>query len=225
MQWDDWNGNLGIYLCGNLIENPPQLTQAQPSQDETSSNPTFVTIPYVKNTSEAIRRILTPLGIKTTFQPINTLRHLIVHPKDPIPKEDKAGVVYQIPCSDCPQTYIGPTGRTLGQRLKEHKKAVKDKNTLTSALAEHTCQTGHTVDWSQTEIVGTSQNTYLKKMPFRIMDDPERTAHIKQRTWNITHHIPTTILVPQYLLLFLHHFTTRLIIIHTSSYHHLSPHA
>ena len=67
---------------------------------------------------------------KTTFQLINTLRQLTVDPKDPIPKEDKAGVVYQIPCSNCPQTYIGQTGRTLGQRLKEHKKAVKDKNIM-----------------------------------------------------------------------------------------------
>ena len=165
-----------------LIENPPQSThhnlpshspataqpqpshrpatdQPQTSQDVTSPNPTFVTIPYVKNTSEAISRILSPLGIKTTFQPINTLKQLIVHPKDPIPKEDKAGVVYQIPCSDCPQTYIGQTGRTLGQRIKEHKKAVKDRNVITSALAEHTCQTGHTIDWSQTEILGTNQNT------------------------------------------------------------------
>ena len=142
-----------------LIENPPQSTQAQPSQDVTASIPTVVTIPYVINTSEAIRRILTTLGIKRTFQPINTLKQLLVHLKDPIPKEDKAGVVYQFPCSNCPQTYIGQTGRTLGQRLKEHKKAVKDKNIMTSALAEHTCQTGHTIDWSQTEILGKNQNT------------------------------------------------------------------
>ena len=142
-----------------LIDNPPQSTQPLPSQDVTSPNPTFVTIPYVKNTSEAIRRILSPLGIKTTFQPINTLKQLIVHPKEPIPKENKAGVVYQIPCSDCPQTYIGQTGRTLLQRIKEHKMAVKDRNVITSALAEHTCQTGHTIDWSQTEILGTNQNT------------------------------------------------------------------
>ena len=72
----------------------------------------------LRTTSEAIRQILAPLGIKTTFQPINTLRQLIVHPKDPVPKENRAGVVYQIPCSTCPQTYIGQTGRTLGQRLK-----------------------------------------------------------------------------------------------------------
>ena len=142
----------------HLIENPPEPSP-QPSQDSTTSDTTFATIPYVKNTSEAIRQILAPLGIKTTFQPINTLRQLIVHPKDPVPKENKAGVVYQIPCSTCPQTYIGQTGRTLGQRLKEHQRAVKDRNVTTSALAEHVCKTGHTIDWTQTQILENNHNT------------------------------------------------------------------
>ena len=43
-----------------------------PSQDTTPPN-AYVTIQYVKNTSESIRRILAPLGIRTSFQPINTL--------------------------------------------------------------------------------------------------------------------------------------------------------
>ena len=51
--------------------------------------------------------------------------------------------MYQIPCSNCPQTYIGQTGQTLGQRLKEHKKAVKDKNIITSALEEQTSDRPH----------------------------------------------------------------------------------
>ena len=57
-------------------------------------------------------------------------------------------------------------------------------------------------------------------MPTRSMDDPERTTHVEQRTWNITHHIQTTILVSAvFLLLFFHHpftlllFTRHLIII------------
>ena len=44
-----------------------------PSQDTTPTN-AYVTIPYVKNTSESIRRILAPLGTRTFFQPTNTLR-------------------------------------------------------------------------------------------------------------------------------------------------------
>ena len=208
---------------GKLIENPPQSAQPQPSQDVTSPNPTFVTIPYVKNTSEAIRRILPPLGIKTTFQPINTLRQLIVHPKDPIPKEDKAGVVYQIPCSDCPQTYIGQTGRTLGQRIKEHKKAVKDRNVITSALAEHTCQTGHTIDWCQTEILETNQNTSRRCLleSWMIQKEPHtlnRELGTLPTTYNnyfSIHCIFNIILSSSF----------HLIIIYTSSHHHLSPHA
>ena len=35
------------------------------------------------------------------------------------------GVVYEIPCKDCPCVYIGETGRVLEKRLIEHKRAVK----------------------------------------------------------------------------------------------------
>ena len=99
-------------------------------QDTTPPN-AYVTIPYVKNTSESIKRNLAPLGIRTFFQPTNTLRQVLVCPKDPVLKENRSGVIYQIPCSRCPQTYIGQTGRTLGQRLKEHQRAIRDRNTST----------------------------------------------------------------------------------------------
>ena len=139
-----------------IIEQQPR--PCPPSQNTTESN-TYMTIPYIRNTSEAIRRILTPLGIRTSFQPINTLRQVLVHPKDPVAQEDRAGVVYQIPCSRCSQTYIGQTGRTLGKRLKEHQRAVRDRNTSTSALAEHVCNTGHPVEWSQTQVIESCRHT------------------------------------------------------------------
>ena len=139
-----------------LVEWQPHHTP--PSQDTTPPN-AYVTIPYVKNTSEVIRRILTPLGIKTSFQPTNTLRQVLIRPKNPVPKENRSGVVYQIPCSRCPQTYIGQTGRTLEQRLKEHQQAVRDRNTSTSALADHVCSTGHPVDWSKTLILDSCPHT------------------------------------------------------------------
>ena len=80
-----------------------RFSQLRPTSDvpsqSTTTNSTYVSIPYVKGTSEAIRRILAPLDIKTTFRPNNTLRQMLVHPKDPTPLQDKAGVVYKIPCS------------------------------------------------------------------------------------------------------------------------------
>ena len=60
-----------------------------------------VTIPYVRHVSECVRRILNRMDIRTCFKPMRTLRHMLVHPKDPTPMPAVSGVVYEIPCQDC----------------------------------------------------------------------------------------------------------------------------
>ena len=52
---------------------------------------------------------------------INTLRQLLVHPKDQVPQQERPGVVYRIPCTNWPRTYIGQTGWTLTRTLKNIK--------------------------------------------------------------------------------------------------------
>ena len=49
----------------------------------------------------------------------------MVYPKDKQSAWDLAGVVYSIPCKDCPNVYTGETGRRYGVREKEHMKDVK----------------------------------------------------------------------------------------------------
>ena len=49
----------------------------------------------------------------------------MVHPKDKRSAQDAAGVVYSIPCKDCPKVYIGETGRKYGVKEKKHMKDVK----------------------------------------------------------------------------------------------------
>ena len=130
--------------CGGYKASGPPQSYPKPGH-QPSKCLLYVTILYVL---EFIRKRLAPLGIRTSFQPTNTLRQVLVCPKDPVPKENRSGVIYQIPCSRCLQTYIGQTGRTLGQRLKEHQRAVRDRNTSTSSLVDHICSTGHLVDWN-----------------------------------------------------------------------------
>ena len=84
-----------------------------------------VTLPYVRGLSEAVQRILAPLEVRVTFRPNTTLRQLLVRPKDRVPTEELAGVVYQIPCAASSATYVGQTGRCLGKRVKEHRKGVE----------------------------------------------------------------------------------------------------
>ena len=75
------------------------------------------------------------------------------HPKDPVPDHQQAGVVYKIPCSDCSKSYIGQTGRTLAQRVKEHQRAVRTFDVNISALAEHVISTNHKIDWDNTTVI------------------------------------------------------------------------
>ena len=62
-----------------------------------------VVIPYVKHLSESIRRILSPLKIRTCFRPHQILRQALVNLKDLVPLQQKAGVIYRIPYSGCPR--------------------------------------------------------------------------------------------------------------------------
>ena len=56
---------------------------------------------------ETIRRMLAPLRICACFQPHCTLRQMLVRLKDRTPLQQRAGVVYRIPCDTCSKIYIG----------------------------------------------------------------------------------------------------------------------
>ena len=80
---------------------------------------------------------------------------------------DTAGIVYQIPCKDCPEVYTGETGRRYSVREKEHCKdvdSVEEKKCTRSrrkesveeyhpsALTGHVAQSNHTIDWEGVKI-------------------------------------------------------------------------
>ena len=85
--------------------------------------------------------------IHTYHKPYNTLRSILVHPKDRTPTEKKTGVVYDITCNDCGEHYIGETARTLEKRLSEHQKQT------TSAIQGHQSQANHEIDWEGVKIL------------------------------------------------------------------------
>ena len=72
---------------------------------------------------------------------MDTPRASPVWVKTPREQYEIKGVVYSIPC-ECERVYIREMGRTLKQRISEHKRVVKnqDKN---NGIAVHVLQTGH----------------------------------------------------------------------------------
>ena len=79
-------------------------------------------IPYVKGVSEQVRRVMKGYRVKVYFNPTNTLRQILVRPKDKVIKERVVCLVYHISCDNCDDSYIGEMGRSLKSRFMEHKR-------------------------------------------------------------------------------------------------------
>ena len=102
------------------------------------------------------------------------LRSWLVKVKQAMPNSKKKGVIYKIPCKDCPCVYIGETGSTLEKRLSEHKAAVK-KNDPKNGIAVHSWEDQHQVNWGAS--VKQEERSYWRR---RILHN-----HQQHRTSNL----------------------------------------
>ena len=123
----------------------------------------FTSIPYVQGTSEKIRRVLNEAGVMVAMRPVRTIGRALPSPKDPLTPEEKTGLIYLVPCSDCEHVYIGQTKRDLKTRLAEHKRAIKFQRPEQSALCEHVMQFDHIIDWSNSQILKV-ENNYFRRL-------------------------------------------------------------
>ena len=131
----------------------------------------FVAMDYVKGLSEQIRDVLKGKGVQVFFKSSNTLRKLLVSPKDKDPKGLKQDVIYHIPCSydSCGATYIGETGRILQERIKDH---TSDQN---SAIRKHHLNTRHplpNLENKDIKIIGVESNPFKRRVKEAIFIKP-----------------------------------------------------
>ena len=125
-----------------------QKKEKPPSQSEPKNSRPLIGLPYIRGLSEELQRIFKDHGVSTFHKPVNTLRSLLVRPKDPTKTEDQCGVVYNVLCSSCDDSYVGETARKMGKRLEEHKKSDKE-----SALLEHINTSGHNISLDDVSIL------------------------------------------------------------------------
>ena len=119
-------------------------------------------MPYIQGISDQIKRILNSVDVKVAFKPHITINSFLPKPKDPIPTNEKYGLVYQIPCKDCKFKYIGETKRTHKDRIKEHKKALSKGQSEKSAVAEHAMKHDHKINWNDSNPVFYENNYYSR---------------------------------------------------------------
>ena len=124
----------------------PTFLTPPPSEPASEDPPKTMCLPYIQGLSEKLERVCTSLGVKAVFKPVRTLRQILMQVKTRIPEERKRGVVYEVPCKECHQTYIGETKRTLKVRLSEHQQAVK-RGDPKNGIAVHAHESSHMIDW------------------------------------------------------------------------------
>ena len=131
-------------------------------QNEWSAVHNLFTIPYrpldfnkhqfANSTQIELKRAFYSKGINVAFRNPDT-RNKLVHPKDKSALEDRTGIIYKVSCAECDSSYIGETGRSLKDRLKEHKRAFRLNNPGLSAVADHAIDTGHKIEWDDVHII------------------------------------------------------------------------
>ena len=119
---------------------------------------------------EKFMKLCKSKGIQVHYKGTNTLRTLLGNLKDKDPKNNQTGIIYHYKCPpiNCPSAYIGESGRSLGERVKEHLKAP-------SPIHLHSTTTGHPMDPEQFSIMHKEVRNHsrtIKEAMFICVQDP-----------------------------------------------------
>ncbi|KAJ4429872.1 hypothetical protein ANN_22076 [Periplaneta americana] len=136
------NREIGLALRRAFSDKPPAE-----EQEETKG---MTYIPFYGPISGKISRMLRKHGIKTIHKPPTMIQNLLRPVKDDLGLRTPG--VYRIPC-ECGKCYIGQTGRTIMERCKEHQRSIRLYYPDKSAVAQHSLETGHKIDFSATTIL------------------------------------------------------------------------
>ena len=96
-------------------------------------------------------------------------------------KEITAGV-YNIPCKDCDRSYYGQTGRSINQRILEHKRAVRHGHE-NSGIFQHVAHTGHRINWDNSELIFKSSCGFKRKIIEAAVIKQTNNLNISEGQW------------------------------------------
>ena len=141
LKYPDHITEKAIQKANIIFYRPPQNTTR-----ETPNNK--IKIPHL----DKIKTLTQPFGNSNpfVFTYPNTLGKSLINVQQRLSSKDIG--VYEIPCLDCDQSYFGFTGKTLSQRLVQHKRAVK-YGQQSSAIFNHINNYNHRINWNMSRTI------------------------------------------------------------------------
>ena len=115
------------------------------------------------------RKSLSTCQYRFVSRGVNTLKSMLMHPKDKVSNDQKKDLVYHWECKadGCNLSYIGETSRALGERVKEHSKST------TSAILKHCKDLHH-------PLPSISDFNIIDKDPSQITREAKEAIHIRR---------------------------------------------
>ena len=100
----------------------------------------FISAPYFPGLSESFKLLFRYTHIQVCFKGQNTIKSMLMHPKDKVDPSFKKDIIYQWSCTNpgCKSSYIIETSRSLCKCVKEHSKEGSN-----SAIYQHCSTKGH----------------------------------------------------------------------------------
>ena len=86
-----------------------------------------------------------------------------MRPKDTVSPAKQYGLVYRIPC-ECGKVYIGETGRSVQERVKEHDRDIRLALTQTSAVSGHANMTVHHPLGNEVKFIDRDSHWYTRTL-------------------------------------------------------------
>ena len=112
-------------------------------------------IPYTQGICESIKNICEKNGVSVHFNGGKTLKNILVSLKDEDIMAKKNSVIYSYSCGriDCDEESIGESGRTFGERFREHLKAP-------SPIFGHQNNSGHEISMENFKIISREETAW-----------------------------------------------------------------
>ena len=145
-----------------LLSKPNKPEEINKTDKNLSPPLTTITIPYIPNVSEKVRRIAREYNIRTAFKTNNTLRSHLTKTKPQCDPKETKNCIYCLDCQ-CGRQYIGETKRPFNFRLKEHQNHVRKMNTKDSRIADHVWSEDHRMNWEEAKIIHKGEKTIINE--------------------------------------------------------------
>ena len=120
-------------------------------------NKPYIVLPYVRGLHKSMKNTCSKHGVQVHYRGGNTIKGLLMTPKDKDHITMKCGIIYRFKCQrvDCDDEYIGESSRTFVERFKEHLKAP-------SPINDHQNITGHDATIQNFSIVGREDQNLIR---------------------------------------------------------------